>query len=181
MLQTSAQIVCTQSLPPEMRPIPFFAWLAMNFTKAGDVESHPGLTTRTNKHTPVIWICDLCHKQMNKQQTSIRCNHTHKNMGSYEMHTDKTATIQTGRGDAPSTHTHKSEQQHITNKSPPTHSQTNHHQPTHKQQSTKGHKHCHTSNQYKRPQTQNRGTKKPRTQHPTGHHHNTRNETHTES
>ena len=36
-----------------------------------------GLTTHTNKDTPVIWICDLCHKQINKKQTSIRCNHTH--------------------------------------------------------------------------------------------------------
>ena len=25
----------------------------------------------------IIWICDLCHKQIKKQQTSIRCNHTH--------------------------------------------------------------------------------------------------------
>ena len=33
--------------------------------------------TQTNKHTPVIWICDLCHKQINKKQTSIRYNHTH--------------------------------------------------------------------------------------------------------
>ena len=31
----------------------------------------------TNKHTPVIWICDLCHEQINLKQTSIRCNHTH--------------------------------------------------------------------------------------------------------
>ena len=30
-----------------------------------------------NKHTPVIWIYDMCHKQINKKQISIRCNHTH--------------------------------------------------------------------------------------------------------
>ena len=53
------------------------AWLALLLTKAGDVESNPGPTTHTNKHTPVIWICDLCHKQINKKQTSFRCNHTH--------------------------------------------------------------------------------------------------------
>ena len=53
------------------------AWLVLLLTKAGDVESNPGPTTHTNKHTPVIWICYLCHKQINKKQTSIRCNHTH--------------------------------------------------------------------------------------------------------
>ena len=46
------------------------AWLALLLTKAGDVESNPGPTTHTNKHTPVIWICDL--SQTNKQET-----HTH--------------------------------------------------------------------------------------------------------
>ena len=53
------------------------AWLALLLTKAGDVESNPGPATHTNKHTPVIWIFDLCHKQINKKQTSIKCNHTH--------------------------------------------------------------------------------------------------------
>ena len=53
------------------------AWLALHLTKAGDVESNLGPTTHTNKHTQVIWICDLCHKQINKKQSSIRCNHTH--------------------------------------------------------------------------------------------------------
>ena len=53
------------------------AWLALFLTKAEDVESNPGPTTHTTKHTPVIWICDLCHKQINKQQISIRCNHIH--------------------------------------------------------------------------------------------------------
>ena len=87
LLQTSAQIVSTQSLAPrDGGPIPFFwasrsslpaAWLALLLTKAGDVESNPGPTTHTNKHASVIWICDLCHIQINKKQTSIRCNHTH--------------------------------------------------------------------------------------------------------
>ena len=86
LLQRSAQIVSTQSLPPEIwtrfrfwarRPLLPAARLALLLTKAGDVESNPGPTTHTNKHTPVIWICDLCHKQINKKQTSIRCNHTH--------------------------------------------------------------------------------------------------------
>ena len=85
LLQTSAQIVSTQSLPPEMgarfhflgKPAVAPCCLALLLTKAVDVESNPGPTTHTNKHTPVIWICDLCHKQINKKQTSIRCNHTH--------------------------------------------------------------------------------------------------------
>ena len=93
LLQTSAQIVSTQSLPPEMatrfrflssrQSLPA-AWRALLLTQAGDVESNPGPTTPT----PVIWICDLCHKQINKKQTSIRCNHT---LGSSE----KTAILQT--------------------------------------------------------------------------------------
>ena len=82
LLQTSSQIVSTQSLPPELGPDSVFwasrpslpaAWLALLLTKVGDVESNPGPTT----HTPVIWICELCHKQINKKQTSIRCNNTH--------------------------------------------------------------------------------------------------------
>ena len=53
------------------------AWLALLLTKAGDVVSNPGPTTHTNKHASGIWICDLCHKQIKKQQTSIGCNNTH--------------------------------------------------------------------------------------------------------
>ena len=53
------------------------SWLALLLTKALNVESNPGPTTYTYPHTPVIWICDLCLKQINKQQTSIRCNHPH--------------------------------------------------------------------------------------------------------
>ena len=53
------------------------ARLTLLLTKAGDTDSNPGPTTHTNKHAPVVWICDLCHKQIKKQQTSSRCNHTH--------------------------------------------------------------------------------------------------------
>ena len=81
LLQTSAQIVSTQSLSPEMgaryrllgKQAVAPCRLALLLTKAGDVESNPGPTT----HTPVIWMCDHCHKQINKKQASIRCNHTH--------------------------------------------------------------------------------------------------------
>ena len=145
------------------------AWLALLLTKAGDVDSNSGSTIHTDKHTPVIWICDLCHKQINKKQTSIRCNHTHK---THWVHLNCTHMKQ--RQYKPEMHhsyTHtKQQSKHRQHNFP---SQTNHHPPTHKQQSPKGHKHRHTSNQYKRHQKQNRGIEKPSTQHPTGYHHNT--------
>ena len=52
--------------------------LPLSFTyKSGGrrVKSGPDDTHRQT-HS-VIWICDLCHKQINKKKTSIRCNHTH--------------------------------------------------------------------------------------------------------
>ena len=133
-------------------PIPFFwasrpllsaAWLALLLTKAGDVESNTDPTTHTNKHAPVIWICDLCHKQIKKQQTSFRCSHTHwvhlncTQIKQRQCKPDCRCTIHTPTDN-------------------PSH--TNHHPITHRQQSTKGQKHRHTSNQPKRHQKQNRGT-----------------------
>ena len=87
----TAEDICTNCVytiptPRDGGQIPFFlasrpslpaAWLALLLAKAGDVESNPDPTTHTNKHTSVIWICDLCYKQINTKQTSIRCNHTH--------------------------------------------------------------------------------------------------------
>ena len=67
MLQTSVQIVSIQPCPQRWEPDSVFE-------QAG---RRPGPTTHTNKHSPVIWICDLCHKQINKKQPSIRCSHTH--------------------------------------------------------------------------------------------------------
>ena len=131
----------TQSLPTEMgerfrfwacRPSLPAAWLALLLTKAGDVGWNPGSTTHTNKHTLVIWICDLCHKQetRNKTQSDVTTHTT----GSSEMHTDKTATIQTWLQMHHSyTHTKlNNNTKHRQHNSP---SQTNHHPPTHKQQS----------------------------------------------
>ena len=73
--------------PRDGSPIPFFlgqagcrallpGWLCSSQKR---VASSQILSRRphTNKHTLVVWICDLRHKQINKQQTSIRCNHTH--------------------------------------------------------------------------------------------------------
>ena len=42
--------------------------LALLLTKAGDVETNPGLTTLNKK----VWICDICHKQIHvRKQISI--------------------------------------------------------------------------------------------------------------
>ena len=122
--------------------------MALLLTKAGEVESNPDPKTDTNKHTPVIWICDLCHKQIKKQPTSIRCNHTHN---THWVHLNCTQIKQ--RQYKPDwrctfpTHTQivTRTQQPIVDKTQPN-------------QSTKGEKHCHTSNQHKRHQKQNRGT-----------------------
>ena len=43
------------------RPSVPAAWLVLILTKAGKVKFNPGPTA----HTPVIWICDLCHKPIN--------------------------------------------------------------------------------------------------------------------
>ena len=103
------------------------AWLALLLTKAGDVESNHGPTTHTNKHTPVIWICDLCHKQINKKQTSIRCNYTHwvhlrcTHIQQRQCRPDWRCTIHTPTQNV--TTTPSTEQLPITNKPPLTHSQ----------------------------------------------------------
>ena len=90
MLQTYAQIVSTQSLPPELGSRFLFlaippslpsAWLALLLTKAGDVESNPGPTIHTNRahiHQHSLQSFGLVTFVTNKQHTSIRCNHTHK-------------------------------------------------------------------------------------------------------
>ena len=81
------KLMSTKSLPSEdVGPIPFFfgkpvvspCHLVISAPhKSGGrrVKSWPD---HTHKQTSlVIWICDLCHKQINKKQTSIRFNHTH--------------------------------------------------------------------------------------------------------
>ena len=46
--------------------------LALLLLKAGDVETNPGL-----KHTHTqVWICDICHREIIRKQTSFRCNHS---------------------------------------------------------------------------------------------------------
>ena len=78
--------------------------------------------TQTNKRTPVIWICDLCHKPINKQQTSIRCNHTHwvhlksTQIKQRQYKPDWRCTIRTRTQMVTATPSR--------NKSPPTHPQT---------------------------------------------------------
>ena len=47
-------------------------WLAQLLLKAGDVETNPG-----PKHTRTqVWICDICHREITRKQTSLRCNHS---------------------------------------------------------------------------------------------------------
>ena len=69
-------------LPPAMgarfnrfwagRPSGPAGWLALLLLKAGDVETNPG-----PKHTRTqVWICDICHREINRKQTSLRCNHS---------------------------------------------------------------------------------------------------------
>ena len=161
MLPTSAQLVYTQSLPQEIvaqfrfwgRPAVAPCRLAGSAPhKSGGrrVKSCPD-DTHTHKHTPVIWICDLGHKQINKKQTSIRCNHTqnthwvnlkctHIQQRQYKpdwrctIHTQNVTTTPSTDNTAPTT-----------NKPPPTHLLTTINQRT-------------KSNQHIQPQKQNRGT-----------------------
>ena len=68
--------------PPNGGPfLPFFwagrpsgpaGWLALLLLKAGDVDTNPG-----PKHTRTqVWICNICHREINRKQTSLRCNHS---------------------------------------------------------------------------------------------------------
>ena len=83
MLQTSAQIVSTQPLPPEMGPDSFLGKPSVAPCRlAGSVPHKSGghrvksWPDDTHKQTHSSHM-DLCLKQINKQQTSIRCSHTH--------------------------------------------------------------------------------------------------------
>ena len=81
LLQRSTN--CTHSsCPPQWGPVStvFWAgrpsgpagWLAQLLLKAGDVETNPG-----PKHTRTqVWICDICHREITRKQTSLRCNHS---------------------------------------------------------------------------------------------------------
>ena len=54
------------------RPSGPAGWLALLLLKAGDVETNPG-----PKHTRTqVWICNICHREINRKQTSLRCNHS---------------------------------------------------------------------------------------------------------
>ena len=69
-------------LPPGWRPVSTVfgagrpsgpaGWLALLLLKAGDVETNPG-----PKHARTqVWICYICHRETNRKQTSLRCNHS---------------------------------------------------------------------------------------------------------
>ena len=82
LLHIAAQIVLTPPVPRNVVSfLPFLwagrpggpaGWLALLRLKAGDVETNPG-----PKHTRTqAWICDICHREINRKQTSLRCNHS---------------------------------------------------------------------------------------------------------
>ena len=78
----NAADICTNCVytipaPRDGGPIPLFGQAVRRSLPPGGGRRVKSLPGDTNKHTPVIWICDLCHKQINKKQTSIRCNNTH--------------------------------------------------------------------------------------------------------
>ena len=72
--------------PQRWGPITFFwqagrrslpsGWLCSTQKRGRRVKSWPD-DTHKHTHSTVIWICDLCHKQINKKHTSIRCNYSH--------------------------------------------------------------------------------------------------------
>ena len=54
------------------RPSGPAGWLALLLLKAGDAETNSCLkNTRTQ-----VWICDICHREINRKQISVRCNHS---------------------------------------------------------------------------------------------------------
>ena len=87
----TAADICTNRVytflaPRDGGPIPFFwgrpavapcrlAGSAPDKSEGRRVKSWPDDTHRQTHSS--LWIYDLCHKQINKKQTSIRCNHTH--------------------------------------------------------------------------------------------------------
>ena len=153
------------------------AWLALLLTKAGDVESNPGPTTHTNKHTPVIWMCDLCHKQINKKQTSIRCNHTHN---THWVHLKCTHTKERQYKPDWRCIIHTPTQNVATTPSTAHHKQTTTHPLTNNNQ-PKDKNIVILQININGIRNKIEELKKTSTHHPTAHHHNTRNKTHTES
>ena len=79
----NAADICTNCVykipaPRDGSPIPFFLASRPSLPRLCSSQKRgTSIQILTWPHTPVIWICDLCHKQINKKQTSIRCNHTH--------------------------------------------------------------------------------------------------------
>ena len=112
LLPISAQIVSTQSLPKTAVVPCRLAYSAPHKSGGRRVQSWPD-DTHTNKHIPVIWICDLCHKQINKKQTSIRCNHTHN---THWVHLKFTHNQHTQHRTTAGQNTHRQDQIHHSSK-----------------------------------------------------------------
>ena len=68
------------------RPCGPAGWLAMLLINAGDVDTNPGPTTTRTQ----VWICDICHIQIQvRKQISIR-SHSHPNILSAYTHAIQT-------------------------------------------------------------------------------------------
>ena len=168
MLQTSVQIVSSQPRPQRWGSITFFwasrpslpaAWLILCSSQKRGTSSQILARRHTQINTPVIWICDLCHQQIKKQQTSIRCNHTHNTHWVHlnciqikqrqynpdwrcTIHTPTQIVTITPNTDNTITHRRQITTQPLTDNNQP-----------------KGQKHRHISKQDKRHQKQSQGTK----------------------
>ena len=117
---------------------------------------------------------DLCHKQINKKQTSIRCNHTHN---THWVHLKCTQIKQRQYKPDWRCTIHTPTNNNNTKHSP---SQTNYH-PLSNNNQPKDKNMVILQININGIRNKIEELKKTRTQHPTGHHHNTRNKTHTES
>ena len=173
--------------PQRWGPIPFFGQADRRSLPPGCLCSSQKWGTSSHilarrhtqtTHTPVIWICDLCHQQINKKQTPIRCNHTHwvhlnyTHIKQRQYKPDWRCTIHTPTQNVTTTPITDNTTSH--HKQTTTHPLTNNNQPKDKnivilQINLNG-----IRNKIEE-------LKKLSTQHPTGHHHNTGNKTHTES
>ena len=109
------------------------------------VKSWPDATHKQTL-TPVVLTCDLCHKQLNKHQTSIRCYHTHNThwvhlkctqINQRQYKPDWRCTVHTHTQLVTTTPSTSNTTAHHQQTSP---SPTKHHTPTttHPQHSTKG-------------------------------------------
>ena len=138
MLQTSAQIVSIQSLPPEMgarfhflqagRRSLSLGWLCSSQRRRTSSQILARRHTQTNTHQ----LYGLVTSVTNKQQTSIRCNHTHN---THWVHLKCTHIKQRQYKqwlEMHHSHTHTKRNNNTRHRQHNSPSQTNYHPPTHR-------------------------------------------------